>query len=243
MKTACLGIALFLSLVSTSWAQTDHQPFDEAALRENARNTFKHKVAPFVKKYCIDCHGTRPEGGVNLQSALDSPESATSFLHWKKAVANVKLHDMPPEEAGEIPTDEERREFVEWIGELKYLAERDPGPFVIRRLSKMEYGNTLHDLYGVSPSIADSLPEEVVGEGYLNSISPLQTELFLDIANKVIDQVVAPAGQAATDVQQRLFGETPPRVPISARRPAVSLALSLVRLTVVRPPKRNWICL
>jgi hypothetical protein len=72
-----------------------------------------------------------------------------------------------------------------------------PGPFVIRRLSKVEYGNTLRDLYGVDPSIADSLPEEVVGEGYLNSISPMQSELFLDIANKVIAQVVAPEGQAA----------------------------------------------
>ena len=65
---------------------------------------------------------------------------------------------------------------------------------MIRRLSRVEYGNTLHDLYGVDPSIADSLPEEVVGEGYLNSISPLQSELFLDIANKVLDQVVSLEG-------------------------------------------------
>ena len=55
---------------------------------------------------------------------------------------------------------------------------------MIRRLSKSEYGNTLHDLYDVAPLIADSLPEEVVGEGYLNSISPLQSELFLDIAQQ-----------------------------------------------------------
>ncbi len=235
LPIAALGIALVLSLTSTSWAQTDDQSFDEAALRENARKTFKNKVAPFVKKYCIDCHGTRPEGGINLQSALDSPESATSFLHWKKAVANVKVHDMPPEDAGEIPTDEERSQFVQWIGKLKYLAERDPGPFVIRRLSKVEYGNTLHDLYGVSPSIADSLPEEVVGEGYLNSVSPLQTELFLEIANKVIDQVVAPAGQPPTKVQQRLFGETPPEgadLGEAARRVARSLARRAYR----RPP-------
>jgi hypothetical protein len=209
MKAALLGIALVLSFASTGWAQTDEQGFDEAALRENARKTFKNEVEPFVKKYCIQCHGTVPEGGINLQSALDSPESATSFLHWKKAVANVKVHDMPPEDSGEIPNDGERQQFERWISKLKYLAERDPGPFVMRRLNKVEYRNTLRDLYGVDPSIADRLPDEVVGEGYLNSISPMQSELFFDIANKVIERVVAPEGQQPTEIQSRYFGHAP----------------------------------
>ncbi len=235
MKTALLGLALVLSFTSTSWAQTDDQSFDEEALREDARKTFKTKVAPFVKKYCIACHGTRPEGGINLQSALDSPESATSFLHWKKAVANVKVHDMPPEDAGEIPTDEERRQFVRWIGKLKYMAERDPGPSVMRRLSKVEYRNTLRDLYGVDPSVADSLPEEVVGEGYLNSISPMQSELFFDIASKVIAQVVAPEGQKPSEIQSRFFGDTPPDDG-DYRSAARQVARTLARDAYRRPP-------
>jgi hypothetical protein len=106
---------------------------------------------------------------------------------------------------------------------------------VIRRLSKMEYGNTLHDLYGVAPSIADSLPEEVVGEGYLNSISPLQSELFLEIANKVIDQIVAPEGQQPTAVQRHLFGETPPDN-ADLRKAARQVARSLARDAYRRPP-------
>lgn len=235
LTAGALSIALVLALVSHSRGETDDGLANEAALRADAKRTFDEKVGPFVNQYCIGCHGTRPEAGINLRSALRSPEIAASFLHWKKAVANVKVHDMPPEDAGEIPTEEERRQFIQWIGKLKYLAERDPGPFVIRRLSKVEYGNTLHDLYGVDPSIADSLPEEVVGEGYLNSISPLQSELFLDIANKVIDQVVAPEGQQPTEVQRRLFGKTPPDESdfhSSARQVARSLARAAYR----RPP-------
>ena len=50
----------------------------------------------------------QPEAGINLRSALKSPGAASSFLHWKKAVANVKVHDMPPDYADKIPTDEER---------------------------------------------------------------------------------------------------------------------------------------
>ena len=183
---------------------------DEAALRADAQKVFKEKVGPFVNKYCTRCHGSRAKAGINLQSALKNPGGESASLHWKKAVANVKVHDMPPEDSSKKPTDEERRQFAEWIAKLKYLAPRDPGPFVIRRLTKAEYGNTLRDLYGVSPSVTDILPDEAVGEGYLNSISPLQSELFLEVANKVVGQVMAPAGQAPTAVQKRLFGETPP---------------------------------
>lgn len=226
----------------------------EAELRADAERTFKKQVEPFVKKYCVSCHGSRPEAGINLQSALQSPGATSSFLHWQKAVANVKLRDMPPDHADKIPTDEERRQFIEWIGKLKYLAPRDPGPFVIRRLSKVEYGNTLHDLYGVDPSIADSLPEEVVGEGYLNSISPLQSELFLDIANKVIEEVLPGEGlydglpvrrnEATGDgqevgrtaeIRRRLFGEIPSDES-QYREAARKVARSLARDAYRRPP-------
>ena len=207
----------------------------EAELRADAERILKKKVEPFVKEFCVSCHGTRPEAGINLLSAIQSPGTTSSFLHWQKAVANVKVHDMPPDHAEKIPDDEERQQFIEWIGKLKYLAPRDPGSFVIRRLSKVEYSNTLHDLYGVAPSIADSLPEEVVGEGYLNSFSPLQSELFLDIANKVIDQVVASEGQPPTEVQKRLFGELPPD-DANLREAARKVAHSLARDAYRRPP-------
>jgi len=221
-------VVLALTLVSPAQA-------DEEALRADAKKTFKEKVGPFVEKYCIRCHGSRPKAGINLKSALKCPGSASSFLHWKKAVANVKVHDMPPEDVSKVPTDEERLQFIEWIGKLKYLAPRDPGPFVIRRLTKVEYGITLHDLYGVDPSIVDSLPTEVAGAGYLNSISPLQSELFLDIANKVVAQVVAPEGKKPTAVQHRLFGKTPPEG-ADLRNEARKVARSLARDAYRRPP-------
>ena len=228
-------IALIVCVAATCRAETDSEGANETELRADAERTFKRKVEPFVNKYCIRCHGPRPEAGINLRSALKTPGATSSFLHWKKSVANVKVHDMPPEYADKIPTDAERLQFIEWIGKLKYLAPRDPGPFVIRRLSKTEYANTLRDLYGVDPSIADSLPEEVVGEGYLNSISPLQSELLLNIASNVLDQVLAPEGETPTAVQMRLFGEVPSDG-ADLQRAARPVARSLARNAYRRPP-------
>ena len=229
-----LGLAIIWCSVSVSWAEIGDKGTDETTLRADAQKVFKEKVGPFVNKYCTRCHGPRAKAGINLQSALKNPGGESASLHWKKAVANVKVHEMPPEDASKKPTDEERRQFAEWVGKIKYLAPRDPGRFVIRRLTKTEYANTLRDLYGVDPSIADSLPAEVEGEGFLNSISLLQLELFLDIANKVIDQIIAPEGQAPTAVQKRLFGQTPKATDL--RKAARGVARTLARDAYRRPP-------
>jgi hypothetical protein len=230
-----LGLALVLFLVTPCRAETGDDLTGEAALRADAQKVFKEKVTPFVNNYCAKCHGSVAKAGINLQSALKNPNGESAALHWKKAAANVKVHDMPPEDVSKIPSEEERRQFIEAVGKIKYLAPRDPGPFVIRRLTKPEFANTLRDLYGADRSIADSLPEEVVGEGFLNSISPLQSELLLDIANQVVGQVVAPEGQAPTSVQKRLFGE-PPAKGSDLRKEARNIARSLARDAYRRPP-------
>ncbi len=228
-----LFISTLISL--TGFIAVDATGMDEAALRADAQKIFKEKVGPFVEKYCARCHGSRAKAGINLQSAVKNPSGESAILHFKKAAANVKVHDMPPEDAAKQPTDEERRQFVKWIGKNKYLAPRDPGAFVIRRLTKTEYANTLRDLYGVDPSIAESLPDEVVGEGFLNSISALQSEQFLGIANRVVAQVVAPEGKAPTAVQKRLFGDAPTEG-ADLRKAARDIARSLARDAYRRPP-------
>ena len=207
---------------------------DAPALKADAQKILKEKVGPFVKKYCTRCHGSRAKAGINLQNALNNPTGESASMHWKKAMANVKVHDMPPEDSSKKPTDEERLQFIEWIGKLKYLAPRDPGPFVIRRLTKTEYANTLHALYEVDTDIAASLPDEVEGEGFLNSISSLQSELFLGIANKVVEQIVAPEGKQPTATQKRLFGETHP-TGTDSKKVVRSVARSLARDAYRRP--------
>ena len=148
---------------------------------------------------------------------------------------------MPPENADKQPTDAERQMFVDWLAKLKFLSQKDPGPFVIRRLTKTEYGNTLHDLFGVDPSIADGLPDEVSGEGYLNSLSPLQLEQYLAIANKVLDRILAPQGAPPTDMQKRLFGEPArARGRTRAKRRGRSPARWHGKPIAGRRRRRNW---
>ena len=227
------GLALFVVAPGRA------EPTDDkglAALQADIRKTFREQVTPFVTKYCVDCHGNRKsKAGLNFQPAFKDPGNPAFSKQWKQALANVKTHDMPPDEADNQPSDEERQMFLDWIARLKFLSPKDPGPFVIRRLTKTEYGNTLHDLFGVDPAITRELPDEVVGAGYLNTLSPLQSEQFLGIANEVLKAMVAPEGTPPTPVQTRWFGE-PPAPGADVRAAAGNVARALARSAYRRPP-------
>jgi len=233
MVMALVAFALSLSLRCTAEPADDA---DFAALQADARKSFKEVVTPFVDTYCTRCHGqNRQKGGINFGPALKNPGETASSKRWKQAVAIVKSHDMPPDEADKQPTEEERHRFLDGIGKIKFLSSKDPGPFVIRRLTKVEYGNTLHDLFGVDPAVADDLPDEVFGEGYLNTLSPLQSEQYLAIANEAMDRILAPRDGPPTKVQKQLFGKTP-GPGADERAAARKVARSLARDAYRRPP-------
>jgi hypothetical protein len=206
------------------------------ALKADALEFFRGRVTPFIETYCIACHqNKRPtQAGVNFSPALKDPGHPAFTEQWRKAAARVKAHDMPPKGMPQ-PSDADRLMFGDWLVKLKYLSQKDPGPFVIRRLTKTEYGNTLHDLFGVEPSIADGLPDEVSGEGYLNSLSAIQLEQYLKIADKVLERIAKPQGSPAIATQKQLFGK-PAAAGTPPREAAREVARSLARKAYRRPP-------
>lgn len=228
MPVVCL--ALTLAAAERSLAAT----IDDAdARRAAAVKTFQTQVTPFIKTYCFECHGgNHRKGGVSFAFAVNRPESIEFRKNWQLAVANVKAHDMPPEDAAKQPPEADRQKFAGWMEQLKYLSVKDPGQFVIRRLTKMEFGNTLRDFLGVDPSVASELPDDVAGANYMNALSPMQTEAYLGIANTVLDRVLGPKDGPPTEAQKRLFGETPAGDP---REAAKKIARALAQRAYRRP--------
>jgi hypothetical protein len=218
ISKTCIYLSFTLALPIPIHAAEDK---DLAAMQSAAQKAFKQDVEKFVKQYCHECHSNRrSKAGLNLEVAVRKPGDPAFARKWMEAIANVNAHDMPPDDADQ-PSDDERKRFLDALAQIKYLAARDPGPFVIRRLTKFEYGNTLHDLLGVDASIANELPDEVPGEGYLNSLSPMQTEQYLGIANAALQKMPAEA-------QKRLFGAKEADVRDVARK--------LARTAYRRPP-------
>lgn len=231
MALAILSLGLVLMMRDSAKADDDTE---FAALQKDAQESFKKGVAPFIKEYCVECHGNRrSKGGLNFEVAVRKPGDAAFSEKWKQAIANVNAHDMPPDDADQPPV-QDRQRFLDALAKIKYLSAKDPGPFVIRRLTKAEYGNTLRDLFGVNASVAKELPDEVPGAGYLNSLSPMQTEQYLGIANEVLNQAFAPKGKPPTEAQKRWLGEPPP--PGANSREAAKKVVSLLARSAFRRP-------
>lgn len=237
MRRVCCALACGLPLLAQS--APDLKSTEDTALQAmqtEVKKDYKNKVEPFVKTYCVECHGNRKsKGGINFEVAVRKPGVAPFSEVWANAYVNVNAHDMPPEDDDKQPTDAERQGFLDIIAKTKYLSTKDPGPFVIRRLTKTEYGNTLHDLLGVDAAVAAELPDEVPGEGYMNSLSPLQSEQYLSIANEALTRALAAPGAPPTAVQKRLLGEAP-AAGADLRAEAGKIARSLARSAYRRPP-------
>ncbi len=234
MTVAIVGLAIGAPGRSFA-ASLDDAEVD--ARRAEAIKTFRTEVTPFIKTYCFECHGeNKRKGGVTFSYAVSRPEGGEFRKNWQLALASVKAHDMPPEDEKQ-PTDEERQKFADWMASLKFLSPKDPGQYVIRRLTKVEFGNTLHDFLGVDPAVAAELPDDVAGAGYLNALSPMQTEQYLGIANTVLDRVLGPKDGPPTEAQKRLFGKAPavPEPKLGDREVAKMVARSLAQRAYRRP--------
>lgn len=229
---ACFGPAP-ADTVSAGDAQTEDR-------RKEAETVFRNEATPFLKTYCVQCHGGgKARGGISFTNMMKRPEAGELRRKWQLALAKVREHDMPPQDAGKQPTEAERRTFMNWVGMVKFLSPEDPGPSVIRRLTKAEHGNTLHDLFGVDRAVVAALPDDVPGQGYLNSFSPLQTEQYLAIANTVLHRALGPPEGPPTERQQKLFGKPPESG--AARDAARKVARTLARGVYRRPAKEEEI--
>jgi len=239
MKTLCLLVLVALAASPAGRAATPDVA-DAEARRKEVRQTFANDIVPFLKAHCHECHGSKKrKAGVDFVKMATRPEAADYRRVWQLALTSVRDHEMPPREADKQPTAAERQRFADWIKDIKFLSVQDPGAFVIRRLTKVEYGNTLRDLLGVDPALAAELPEDVAGAGYMNALSPLQTEQFLGVAQAALDQALGPAGKP-TKLAKSLLGESPsPRS--DARAAARKVAEPFARRAFRRPPSEDEI--
>jgi hypothetical protein len=187
----------------------------KAAPVEAAKVLFGRDVVPLLTKHCLKCHsGARPKGQLGLDKLLDEAVARKHPEIWDKVQHNLRSGDMPP--AGRArPGPMEVETITGWIDrELAALdcdKPRNPGRVTIRRLNRVEYKYTIHDLLGIDFKLADDFPTDDVGYGFDNigdvlTLSPLLLERYLDAADKIVERVFKDPA-----VRQRLVVQPKPK--------------------------------
>ncbi|HQU43072.1 MAG TPA: DUF1592 domain-containing protein, partial [Pirellulales bacterium] len=149
--------------------------------------------------YCAECHDAEThEGGLNLAALAWQPAEPLNFDRWVKVFDRVERGEMPPE-AEPRPPHPERDAMLAALGGALRSANRDvqrqQGRVVLRRLNRVEYENTLHDLLGIDLPLRDILPEETPLEGFDTvaeglRLSPLHMEKYLEAADAALDAAI-----------------------------------------------------
>ncbi len=144
---------------------------------------------------------------------VDHVSETGSFLefrkNWKRVNEVLRFGAMPPEDA-EQPSTNEIKQAQLWVANRINSIDcdliSDPGRVTIRRLNRLEYNNTIRDLFGIDFRPADDFPSDDVGEGFDNigdvlSLPPLLLEKYLTAAEQVSERIVyVPGAENATKV-------------------------------------------
>ena len=170
-------------------------------LESNPKKTSEYREFEFIKRYCLECHsGEKPKASLDL-SRFDSMDKILSeALLWDDILIRLSQGDMPPKEA-ELPTLNERSEFLNWVESSlqKAACQSGPhaGPAVLRRLNRAEYSASVRDLLDIHFDAGEALPSDGSGgEGFDNAsetlfISPIHAEKYMDAARVAVEYAFA----------------------------------------------------
>ena len=170
-------------------------------LESNPKKTSEYREFEFIKRYCLECHsGEKPKASLDL-SRFDSMDKILSeALLWDDILIRLNQGDMPPKEA-DLPTLNERSEFLNWVESSlqKAACQSGPhaGPAVLRRLNRAEYSASVRDLLDIHFDAGEALPSDGSGgEGFDNAsetlfISPIHAEKYMDAARVAVEYAFA----------------------------------------------------
>ncbi len=160
--------------------------------------TLGSHVKPMLEEFCFGCHNAeKHKGDLNLKEFADNPQLAANREVWEKVAESLDSHEMPPEKKPQ-PSETQRDLLLRFIdGQLSKAdctTDKNPGKVTIRRLNKVEYQNTVHELLGVNYQPED-FPNDEVGYGFDNigdvlSLPPMLMEKFLAAAEVIVKQAI-----------------------------------------------------
>lgn len=162
---------------------------------------FVRDVLPVLSSHCGQCHGEdAQEANVrfdNLSTDLINDRIAAET--WLDALNAIKSGEMPPEDEPQL-SDDQRELLIGCVSAAIQQAidaqRKTGGRGVLRRLNRVEYQNTMHDLLGLEMDYDRDLPPDAVSpDGFTNNgrslqMSAMQLEYYLDTARRALERVI-----------------------------------------------------
>ncbi|MCA9176764.1 MAG: DUF1592 domain-containing protein, partial [Planctomycetales bacterium] len=167
-------------------------------------------LQPFLVRYCADCHGAeKPAAGLNLTSSPQELRDADVLRRWTKVHDRLASGEMPPHDADQ-PTSDARATAVAAVAERLTAAEQATASSRLRRLTRIEYENTIRDLFDMPGiALAGGLPADGSAHGFDKhpdalDISHVNINKYLEAADHILDYAIATRPEPPTIHNRRI---------------------------------------
>jgi mono/diheme cytochrome c family protein len=133
-----------------------------------------------LNKYCITCHNEKakiPAGAPLFLDKANLKDPGADAAVWEKVVRKLGVGAMPPQNSPTPGTDQLTAFRSALITSLDSAAaaKNYPGRYVLHRLNRTEYANSVRDLLGVKVDVAELLPSDGGDFGFDNIATALTT--------------------------------------------------------------------
>ena len=154
-------------------------------------------IADFMSRHCTDCHDADvKKGGLDLTALGWDLADGSAFEKWGRVMERVRDGEMPPKKKPQ-PEPADKTAFLSALKAPLFSADKADiaarGRVRGRRLTRVEYDHTLHDLLGIDRPLKTLLPEDRISHGFETvadgqQLSQHQLARYLDVADLALDE-------------------------------------------------------
>jgi len=170
--------------------------------------------AEFLETHCYECHdATARLGGLDLSTLKIDFSNQDNFARWVKIHDRIESGEMPPKDKARPPLVQARTAVARLRDSLidaEQAKLANEGRTGLRRLTRIEYENTVRDLFQMSGiPLQGDLPADGSAHGFdKNSdaldISHVNLTKYVEAADRTLDVAIATQPKPPTVTKQRI---------------------------------------
>ncbi len=188
MKLISVLVSTLLALCATVFAA-------EPALPESTRS--------FIGSHCTDCHDAdKSRAGFRIDLLTADFTAGNNAGLWKEVMDKINSGEMPPKKR---PRPDAKQAFAvaSWVAkkldDTTKAAQGAGGRVPMRRMNRVEYANTVRDLFSLEDNFARRIEKELPADGKVGGFDRGAAGLFMDdgqldrymtVADMVLDEAV-----------------------------------------------------
>jgi len=141
-------------------------------------------TSDFIGSHCMDCHDAdSARAGFRIDLLTGDFAAGNNAGQWKEVMDKINSGAMPPKKKPR-PDPEEAFAVTSWVAqkldETAKAAQEAGGCVPMRRLNRVEYANTVRDLFSLEEGFARRIEKELPADGKVAGFDRGSVGLFMD---------------------------------------------------------------